>query len=348
MLEHYSRRVFIKNSFLLGAFLMLPKNNSDQRLLHKKVVAEGLELPTDFVFLPDGNLLVTEKRGAVRFIKNGAVLQTPAIELDVDDFGERGLLGISPDPEFLKTRNVYLFYTNKNPLEIRISCFNVNNTSLDSEVIIMRSFKPIGQQHVGGGLRFGRDGKLWISVGDNGEPENAQDLSNIHGKILRIDKGGDIPWDNPFFKEPDAQSEIWAYGLRNPFRFSFLPDGRPIVGDVGGHLFEEINIIDKGGNYGWPLAEGYCEDCSFKNPVYAYPHSGSAAVIGGFIDGNSYFFSDLMKGYIKRLVFDSEHSVVREDIVDPNAQTAVSIQQQDNRLYYLNFLQGKLYASLLP
>src|SRR5262249_52114756 len=113
--------------------------------------------------------------------------------------------------------------------------------------------------HVGGGLAFGPDGKLYLGVGDNGNPGGVQDLGNPHGKILRLNKDGAIPTDNPFYGQTGKLGAIWAYGFRNPWRFQFdSVTGRLYTADVGDFTWEEVNRVVKGGNYGWPLNEGAC------------------------------------------------------------------------------------------
>ena len=156
-------------------------------------------------------------------------------------------------------------------------------------------------------------------MGDNGYGPNAQDLSNPHGKILRINKDGSIPADNPFAGQPGKLGAIWAYGFRNPWRFQFdSATGRLYGGDVGDFSWEEINRIVKGGNYGWPLHEGMCTSgcAGFINPIHAYPHAGeSAAVTGGPVYRQAMFpaeyrgdlfFGDYAKGFIKNADLDSD------------------------------------------
>jgi glucose/arabinose dehydrogenase len=144
---------------------------------------------------------------------------------------------------------------------------------------------PSQELHVGGSIQFGPDGKMYFAVGDNGYPPNAQSLSNPHGKILRINKDGTVPADNPFVGTPGARPEIRAYGFRNPWRFQFdSATGKLYGSDVRDFTWEEMNHIVRGGNYGWPLAEGNCTtNCTgLINPIYTYNHNGgSAAATGG-------------------------------------------------------------------
>src|SRR5206468_12671798 len=129
--------------------------------------------------------------------------------------------------------------------------------------------------HNGGAIHFGLDGKLYIGVGENTHAVNSQTLTNLLGKVLRINADGSIPPDNPFVSDPNARREIWAYGFRNPYTFAVQPGaGRIFVNDVGSvppSAREEVNDLMPGGNYGWPIHEGYTDDPAFISPLYAYP-----------------------------------------------------------------------------
>ncbi len=340
--------LFIFFPILLGALIYLhttvfalPSNFS-----RTEIATAGFNFPTGFAFAPDGRIFVLEQGGWVKVISNNQVLDQPFITLDVDTNGERGLVGIAIDPQFSQNHYIYLTYVNKNPLELRVSRFTELNGQAvaGSEVILLKSTQQLNLIHMSGTLRFGPDGKLWITIGNNEIKANSQDLSNIHGKILRINKDGSIPSDNPFFGQSGRRGEIWAYGLRNPFRFNFLPDGRPILGDVGDDKNEEINIITKGGNYGYPNTEGPCS-CQYIDPLYYYPHGEGAAVVGGYTNTgdafpteykNSYFFADYVNGFIKRMQFDSQGNFVGVESFDDGAGPVVDLQQGPNgNMYYL-------------
>jgi glucose/arabinose dehydrogenase len=357
---------FSKTKFLVVLLLALIAVLSFAAYKHNSVVASsftkttlasGLSRPTSFAQVPDGRVFLAEKRGVVRVLKNGSLLSDPLLAIPVDTADERGLIGITADPNFSSNNYIYVTYTSASPLELRVSRFTVNGdtASPGSEFILLKSSQPCPNTdppqnlctvHHGGTLKFGPDGKLWISVGNNSIPNNSQDLSTIHGKLLRINSDGTIPTDNPFYNQSGKRGEIYAYGLRNPFKFSFLPDGRPILGDVGDFSWEEINIIERGGNYGYPLVEGNCaSDCPYINPVYVYSHNGgSASVIGGFMYTasqfpeqyrNTYFFADFALGFIKSLVLDNGN-FVSEQIVDDQAGFIVDLQQgPDGSVYYL-------------
>jgi len=190
-----------------------------------------------------------------------------------------------------------------------------------SEVII-RELSPLSTatNHNGGALAFGPDGKLYVAVGENANPSNAQLLTNIFGKMLRFNSDGSIPSDNPFFGSTSGISQsIWAYGLRNPFTFVFEPGSSTMfINDVGQDTWEEIDLGRAGANYGWPTSEGVTTNPSFDSPVFAYGHSsnstlvtGNAIVGGAFYRPSTvqfpsswvgqYFFGDYVAGWINRL-----------------------------------------------
>jgi glucose/arabinose dehydrogenase len=170
--------------------------------------------------------------------------------------------------------------------------------------------------HHGGCIAFGPDGKLYISTGDNGDPQTSQSLTGDHGKILRVNKDGTVPTDNPFYdgNGPNVDA-IWALGLRNPYRFSFdMPTGRMYIGEVGFNTTEEVNLGAAGANYGWPVCEGQCASSGMTNPIFTYPHAGSSsAVTAGFVYRGTqfpsqyqgvFFFGDYVRSWIKYLTLD--------------------------------------------
>lgn len=250
----------------------------------------GFFLPTGMAFLPDGRILVTEKRGPILLIKNGVLQSTPFGTIPCDYTAGRGVLGIAIDPLFATNRFIYLYYTaGANSIEPpatpkgRVSRFQVEGDSLvlESEFILVDGFPSDSGSDNGGGLRFGSDGNLFITTGDGGTTHtNSQDLSNLGGKLLRIRTDGQIPNDNPFVGVPNVRGEIWAYGLRNTFRFSFRPNTNiPFLADNGDHTWEEVNVGASGGNYGWPLYEGPTTEPGFITPLHAYNHEGQGRSI---------------------------------------------------------------------
>jgi PKD repeat protein len=227
----------------------------------------------------------------------------------------------------------------------------------DGPYTIFETQSPSQLLHVGGSIRFGPDGKLYFAVGDNGYPPNGQDLSNPHGKILRFNRDGSVPADNPFFGQPGKLGAIWAYGFRNPWRFQFDPaNGELYGGDVGNYTWEELNHIVRGGNYGWPVNEGTCtSSCTgYIDPIHAYNHDGgSAAVTGGPVYRadqfpaeyqGSLFFGDYAAGFIKRAVLDTNGNATSIVDFDTAAGSVVDLKvAPDGSLYYLTYYPGALY-----
>jgi glucose/arabinose dehydrogenase len=288
----------------------------------EKLIANGLASPTAMQFAPDGRLFVAEQGGRLRVIKNGTLLPTPFLTVTVNASGERGLLGVAFDPDFAANQFVYIYYTATTPaLHNRISRFVANGdvAVAQSETIIFELNNLSGAtNHNGGAIAFGPDGKLYAAVGDNANGANAQSFNTLHGKMLRINKDGTIPADNPFVTSASGNNRaIWALGLRNPFTFAFHRDGRIFINDVGQNTWEEINNGVAGANYGWPTTEGPTTDPRFIGPLYAYNHSsGGCAITGGaFYDAltwqfpsdylNDYFFADFCGGWIRKLDPDS-------------------------------------------
>ena len=281
----------------------------------------GLELisPTAMEFAPDGRLFVCQQTGHLRVIKNGIVLPTDFVTINVTSNVERGLLGVAFDPNFATNRFVYVYYTRATPLPIknRVSRFTASAANPDvakpgSEVVILDDIASDAGNHNGGAIHFGLDGKLYVAIGDGGaNSSNSQSLSTLSGKLLRINADGSVPPDNPFVGTPGARGEIWALGLRNPYTFAIDPDnGKIHINDVGQSTWEEINLGAAGDNYGWPVCEGACGNPNFTDPLFAYTHAVGDAITGGAFYRSSqfpiqyfgsYFFSDYLGGFIKRL-----------------------------------------------
>src|SRR3989338_4837929 len=277
-----------------------------------QVVGTGLNGPSGFGIAPDGRIFILERTGAIKIYKNGQLLPQEFANLPSANSGDRGLIGIAFDPNFAQNHFVYFYYTSSGDLLNRLVRFDASgDIGTNGPVLVYKTQTPSEFLHVGGTVAFGPDGKLYLAVGDNGYPPNAQDLSNAHGKILRLNRDGSIPGDNPFYGQPGKLGEIWAYGFRNPWRFQFdSGTGKLYGGEVGESSFEEINEIVRGQNYGWPICEGYCGNPNFKEPLHAYSHGGfssSAITAGPVYRGNSFpneyqgnfFFGDYGQGFIK-------------------------------------------------
>lgn len=371
-MKKFLRILLVTILMIFGGLFFFEPSSSHALPEHfvKKTVASGFYQPTDFIETPDKRIFVAEKNGTVKVIQNGTVLEKPLVcgsrsdgcpvDLDVDVFQERGLLGIALDPNFAENHYFYLLYTHANPLEYHLSRFTESNNEAvaGSEVILLKmSANQNAGTHLGGGLMFGPDGKIWFTIGDNtlDAAHEPQKLTSPYGKLHRINPDGTTPADNPFAGQQGAVESIWAYGLRNPFRFSFMPDGRPIIGDVGGSTHEEVNIAEKGKNYGWPLCEGYCDNPEFSNPAFAYPHTegNSGSISGGIVYTgdmfpeeykNKYIYGDYVRGYIHML--DVNGSALNNDTsFDAEAGAVITFRQgSDGSLYFLNiFPEGELF-----
>lgn len=285
------------------------------------VVVNGLSNPTAMALAPDGRIFVCQQGGALRVIKNGALLATPFLTVTVDSAGERGLLGIAFDPNFVSNQLVYVYYTATTPaIHNRISRFTASGdvALAGSEVVVMDLPNlSTATNHNGGALHFGPDGNLYVAVGDNANGANAQTLSTRLGKLLRITSTGAIPADNPFFNQATGDNRaVWVLGVRNPFTFSFQSGTtRMFINDVGENTWEEINDGIAGSNYGWPTCEGFCNppNANFRDPIFAYANDATTCAITGGAFYNpqinqfpanfvgSYFFADFCGGWIRRL-----------------------------------------------
>jgi glucose/arabinose dehydrogenase len=282
-------------------------------------IASSLSNPTAMAMAPDGRIFVCQQSGSLRVIKNNTLLATPFVTLTVNSDGERGLLGVAFDPDFLSNHYVYLYYTTPTPsVHNRISRFTANGDVVapGSEVVLIELTNLSATNHNGGAIHFGKDGRIYAGVGENANSSNSQTLSNPLGKLLRINADGSIPSDNPFFGSTTGVSRaIWAMGLRNPFTFAVHPNsGRIFIDDVGQSTWEEINDGEAGANYGWPNTEGPTNDPQYKTPLYWYANNNAVecAIAGGTFYApeirqfpaayvESYFFQDLCGGWIHRL-----------------------------------------------
>jgi glucose/arabinose dehydrogenase len=314
---------------------------------NETVIASGLSSATAMAFAPDGRLFVCQQGGSLRVIKQDVLLAQPFLTVTTDSAGERGLLGVTFDPNFAANQWVYIYYTVPgSPPHNRVSRFTASGDVAvpGSEVAIMDLDNlSTAQNHNGGALHFGPDGKLYIAVGENANASYAQSLANRLGKILRIDANGAIPTDNPFYNvAAGANRSIWALGLRNPFTFGFQPGtGRMFINDVGQGTWEEINQGLSGANYGWPTCEGACSSPNFINPIFQYSHANGCAIVGGAFYNGVYFFADLCGGWINKLDPNNGNQVTgfATGLASP-VDLRVSA---DGSLYYLDRGRSSVY-----
>jgi glucose/arabinose dehydrogenase len=316
--------------------------------------------PTAMATAPDGRIFICEKEGRVKVFKNGAILNTPFLQVSVEKTNERGLSGIAFDPNFSSNGYVYVYYTVPGTnVHNRLSRFTANGDVAvsNSEQVLIEFETAVNSIHNGGGMEFGPDGKLYLVVGDDKVSTNAQNLNNHKGKILRLNSDGSGASGNPFTGST-AASRIWAYGFRHPYNFDIQPStGRIYVNDVGEASWEEVNDATTAGkNFGWPYVEGNSSNTSYKNAVVAYPHStgnnGGCAVSGGaFFNPSStnypsqyigkYFFVDYCNKWIN-YVDPAGGGMVNFASNLPGALVAMNTGK-DGNLYFLSISQNGLY-----
>jgi glucose/arabinose dehydrogenase len=333
-------------------------------------VVSGLTNPTDMEFAPDGTLFVAEQAGRVRIAKTNGTLPTFLdISSRVDSNGERGLLAVAFDPNFSTNHYVYLHYTQKATATtsvhnrvVRVTASGDRAVAGSEKLIFRLNNLSSAANHNGGAIHFGKDGKLYVAVGDNANGDNAQSLGNLKGKILRINKDGTIPTGNPFYSTAsDNNRAIWAVGLRNPFKFAVKPGtGTIFINDVGEKTWEEINRGASGANYGWNLCEGNhdnpnrpgsvnCSAAPYTAPVHEYTH-GSTNTTGCSITGGTfynpatvrfpsgyvgdYFFADLCSGWIRR--YDPSTDAATGFATGLSSVVDLEVSKNEGELYYLS------------
>jgi glucose/arabinose dehydrogenase len=318
----------------------------------------GLARPYQMEFAPDGRLFVSQQGGRLRVIKNGVLLATPFVQIPVDYRGDRGLIGIAFDPAFATNHFVYVYYTAATPApHNRVSRFTAaGDVAVAGSEQILLELPNLGSAaiHNGGSIHFGADGKLYIATGENAQDVVAQSMTNLLGKMLRLNPDGSIPSDNPFYTTATGNFRaIWALGLRNPYTFGIQPGtGRILINDVGGSTWEEIDDGIRGANYGWPTTEGPTNDPRFTSPLFAYGH-GSTGTTGCAIAGGTFYnpaVAQFPSSYVGKYFFaDACTGWIR--VLDPAAGTAqpflsggvglVDVKTgPDGSLYYISRTNG--------
>ena len=217
-----------------------------------EIIAEGLQAPRSIDISKDGRIFVSEKRGSIRVVDNGTLLTEPVGDIKAENIGDAGLLGLTLHPNFTQNHLFYVYYTYSNSTGLFnkvLMLTESNNRIIDSKTIL--DGIPSDEYRDGGRIKFGPDGKLYVSTGDASNPELSQDLDSLAGKILRTNEDGTIPQDNPFSNSP-----VYAYGFRNVQGLAWAPNsGALYSSDQGGTGNDEINLISPGKNYGWPHEE---------------------------------------------------------------------------------------------
>ncbi len=368
----------MRSTGILLASLTLASSSPAQVGVVNRFPKLTFQLPVGLYAAPDGThrLFIIEQEGVIRVVPNDSTARVAHAFLDIRSMvisgGEMGLLGLAFHPRYASNGYFYVDYTRDNPLRTVISRFRTSASNPDSadpssEVILLEQPQPF-VNHNGGQLAFGPDGYLYIAFGDGGsggDPYgNGQNTATLLGKILRINVDSSdgkhhyaIPPDNPFAGDTSKKQEIYAYGLRNPWRFSF--DGRTLwCGDVGQDEWEEIDTVIKGGNYGWNIMEGThcfqppsgCDQAGLILPILDYGHvHRRCSITGGFVYRGKeipslvgkYVFADFCTGEIWAL---TPAPLSQKRLV--NTETAISTFGVDGEgeLYFCDYTYGRIYS----
>lgn len=354
-----------------------------------KIVARGFPLVTDIQFVPGSSdrAVVLVKEGSARLItlsKRRAVSADSSklvFEVEVRTASELGLLGLAFHPEYEKNGLFYVNYTPRRGTqrsrisEWKLEAHRLGHEPATEQRVLLEVEQPFAN-HNAGQLAFGPDGMLYIGLGDGGsraDPHaNGQNLSTLLGSMLRIDpdhrdpgKQYRIPPDNPFVNRAGARGEIWAYGLRNPWRYSFDERGRLIVADVGQDEFEEVDIVARGDNLGWVVREaGHCfppgADCTadgYVDPVFEYPRRLGRSVTGGYVYAGKtlpwlvgdYLCADYISGNLWALALpDDAHGKATPTLLGtwPRSLTTFA-RSRDGEVYAGDFSSGDI-VKLVP
>ncbi|MGH2453725.1 MAG: PQQ-dependent sugar dehydrogenase, partial [bacterium] len=331
-------------------------------------VVGGLEAPLHVTHAGDrsGRLFVVEQAGRIRIISDGRLLVRPFLDISarVISGGEMGLLSVAFHPRFAANGRFFVNYTaNGARLRTVIAEYRVSddpNVAGRTERVLLEIDQPY-RNHNGGLNLFGPDGMLYIGMGDGGsggDPhDNGQRLDTLLGKMLRIDVDGATPYrvpsDNPFVGRAGARGEIWAYGLRNPWRFSFdRAGGRLFLADVGQNAWEEIDLIERGGNYGWRIMEGAhcfraqsgCDRAGLVLPIAEYGREGGCSVTGGYLYRGSrirnlagrYLFADYCSGLVWMLTEGPSGRWTMSRLLDSGLRVSSFGEDQDGELYVVD------------
>ena len=329
-------------------------------------------------------MFVTEQSGRVMSFALDSEPAEATVFLDIRSQvstvgNEEGLLGLAFDPNFKPNGHFYVYYSAANPRRSVISRFTIGGTGLvsfeeatavpESQLLVLEIMQPFSN-HNGGQLAFGPDGMLYISLGDGGaggDPQgNGQNASTLLGSILRIDvsklgpdQGYRVPADNPFAGATDARGEIWAYGLRNPWRFTFdRENGDLWAGDVGQNSFEEVDLIQRGGNYGWNTLEGNhcfsprsgCDPSGTLPPVIEYSTNKGCSVIGGYVYrgasipslAGTYLYGDYCSGEIRGFRFENGEAAGDAMLIDSGLNITSFGEDRNGEVYVLT-QRGRIY-----
>jgi glucose/arabinose dehydrogenase len=369
---------------VLGSIQSQPSFTSDEGIsLVNAFPNLSFNTPLDFQTPPDGTdrIFVVEKTGRILVFNNSPDVSQTTVFLDVSDKistegNEMGLLGLAFHPNFIENGYFFIDYTAANPRRTVVSQYQIDSTNPSlanhsSERIILEFEQPY-TNHNGGQIAFGPDGFLYIASGDGGSGGdplgNAQNKSNLLGALLRIDidntssgRNYSIPTDNPFYGNSLGYAEeIYAFGLRNPWKFSFDSETERLwLGDVGQNNIEEIDIIENGRNYGWNIKEGtscyagseFCDEPLFVDPVWEYNHTIGRSVTGGFVYRGGeletlhgkYLYGDYISGRIWALEYNGVDDVVNTELFDTDLAISSFGVSEDDSLFVVSFT-GSIYT----
>jgi glucose/arabinose dehydrogenase len=305
-------------------------SQSSQTSFKVETVIPNLEIVWSIVWTPDGRMLFTERPGRVRVFENGKLRPQPLFVVpDVEPRGESGLMGIALHPQFASNHLLYLAYAyNSNGQQVRVARYRETPTGFVDRKVIIESI-PAAQFHAGCRLRFGPDGKLYITTGDATDRQIAQQLNSLGGKTLRLNDDGSVPSDNPFVGKSDARPEIWTYGNRNGEGIDFQPGTNLLWetehgpsgfdGPGGG---DEVNILERGKNYGWPVIHHRATHEGMESPILEYTPA-CAPASGMFYRGSqfpqfkgNFFFGCLRGERIIRVVTNGRQVVSQENLLE--------------------------------
>jgi glucose/arabinose dehydrogenase len=295
-----------------------------------ETVVGNLEVPWSIVWAPDGRMIFTERVGRVRIYENGKLRPAPLFTVpDVEPTGESGLMSIALHPQFASNHLLYLSYAYKaGNQNVRVVRYRETETGLTDRKVIIEGI-PAAQYHAGCRLRFGPDAKLYITTGDATRRDLAQRLDSLAGKTLRLNDDGTVPADNPFVGQPNARTEIWSYGHRNSQGIDFQPETNLMFqtehgpsgfdGPEGG---DEVNIVEKGKNYGWPVIHHTQTHAGMEAPLLEYTPA-CAPASGMFYRGaafpqfrGNFFFGCLIGTRMIRVVLDGRRVVSQENLLE--------------------------------
>jgi glucose/arabinose dehydrogenase len=296
-----------------------------------ETVVAGLQVPWEMVFAPDGRMIFTERPGRVRVFEKGKLKPEPlAVLTDVEARSESGLMGLCLHPKFAENHLLYLAYAydSGGGVAVRVVRYRETGTALADRKVLIEGI-PAAQFHAGTRVKFGPDGKLYITTGDAGQRELAQKLDSLAGKTLRLNDDGTVPTDNPFVGQAGARPEIWSYGHRNAQGIDWQPGSNLMFqtehgpsgfdGPGGG---DEVDIVERGKNYGWPIIHHTATQAGLESPLLEY--TPAVAPSGAsFYRGNAFpqftgnfFFACLRGETIIRMVLDGRRVVSQERLLE--------------------------------